>query len=130
MNTIITILSLVASSRWEIHQMNVKSAFLNGDFTEEIYMQQPSGFIFAESSSLVCKLHKSLYGLKQTSRAWYDKIDAYFLNNGFKRCISDPNLYVKNFGDNFLIIVLYVDDLITTGSQLVLIQDKKIALQK
>ena len=68
-------------------------------------MQQPLDFISAESSSLVCKLHKSLYDLKQAPRAWYDKIDAYFLTNGFKRCISYPNLYVKKFGDNVLIII-------------------------
>ena len=72
----------------------LKSAFLNGDLNEEIYMQQPLGFINAGSSNLVCKLHKSLYGLKQAPRAWYDKIDGYFLKNGFKHCISNPNLYI------------------------------------
>ena len=75
-------------------------------------MQQHHGFIYVESSSLVCKSHKSLYGLKQVPRAWYDKIDAYFLKNGLKWCIYDLNLYVKKFGDNILIIVLYVYDLI------------------
>ena len=87
-------------------------------------MQQPLGFINVESSNLVCKLHKSLYGPKQAPRAWYDKIDAYFLKNGFKCCISDPNLYVQNFGTNILIIVLYVHDLIITSGQLTLIQKK------
>ena len=93
-------------------------------------MQQPPGFINAESSNLVCKLHKSLYGLKQAPRVWYDKIDAYFLKNGFKRCISDPNLYVHNFGTNILIVVLYVDDLIITSIQLTLIQNLESDLQK
>ena len=88
-------------------------------------MQQPPGFITAKISSLVCKLNKSLYGLKQALRAWYEKNDTYFFSNGFKRCISNPNLYVKNFGDDILIIVLYVDDLITTGSQLISIQKLK-----
>jgi hypothetical protein len=125
MNTIRTIISLVASYQWELHQMDVKSVFLNGDLHEDIYMQQPPGFITTETSSLVCKLNKSLYGLKQAPRAWYEKIDTYFLKNGFKRCISDPNLYVKNFGDEFLIVVLYVDDLIITGSQLASIQELK-----
>ena len=96
--------------------MDVKSVFLNRDVTKEIYMQQPPSFIYDESLSLVCKLHKYLYGLKKSSRAWYDKIGAYFLNNHFKRCISNPNMYAKNFGDNVLIIVLYVDDLIITGN--------------
>ena len=80
--------------------MDVKSDILNGDLNEDIYMQKPPRFISAESSSLVCKLHKSLYDLKQALEAWYDKIDAYFLTKGFKRCIYDLNLYVKNFGDH------------------------------
>ena len=92
-------------------------------------MQQPPSFINAESSNLVSKLHKSLYGLKQAPRAWCDKIDAYFLKNGFKRCISDPNLYVRNFGTNIIIVFLYVDDLIITSSQLTLIQNQKSDLQ-
>ena len=80
--------------------------------------------------NLVCKLHKYLYGLKQAPRAWHDKIDAYLLKNGFKRCISDPNLYVQNFGTNILIVVLYVDDLIITSSQPTLIQNLKSDIQK
>ena len=110
--------------------MDVKSDFLNGDLNEEIYMQKPPGFINPESSNLVCKLHKSLYGLKQAPRAWYDKIDAYFLKNGFKCCTFDPHLYVQNFGTNILIVVLYVDDLIITSNQLTLIQNLKSDLQK
>ena len=70
MNTIRTILSIIASYKWELHQMDVKSSLLNGDLKGDIYMQQPLGFIYAESSSLVCKLHKSLYDLKQEPRAW------------------------------------------------------------
>ena len=70
MNTIRTILSIIASYKWELHQMDVKSSFLNGDLKGDIYMQQPLGFISAESSSLICKLHKSLYDLKQEPRAW------------------------------------------------------------
>ena len=93
-------------------------------------MQRPPGFINAKSSNLVCKLHKSLYGLKQAPRAWYDKINAYFLSNGFKRCISNPNMYVKKFATNILIIVLYVGDLIMTRIQLTLIQNLKCDLQK
>ena len=105
MNTIRTISSIASSYKWEIHQMDVKSVFLNGDHNEDIYMQQPPSFINVESSSLVCKLHKSLYGIKQAPRAQYDKIDTYFLNHGFKRCISDPNLYVKHVDDNIIVIV-------------------------
>ena len=108
----------------------LKVFFLNGDLNEDIYMQQPLGLINVESSSLICKLHKYLYGLTQAPRVWYDKIDTYFLNHGFKHCIYDPNLYVKHVDDNIIIIVLYVDDLIITGSQLLLIQNMKSELQK
>ena len=80
--------------------MDVKRDFLNGDLNGDIYMKKYLGFIYAKSSSLVCKLQKSLYDLKQALEAWYDKIDAYFLTKGFKRCIYDLNLYVKNFGDH------------------------------
>ena len=93
-------------------------------------MQQPPGFITSETSSFVCKLHKCLYGLKQAPKAWYEKIDTYFLSNGFKRCIAYPNLYVKNFGTNILIVVLYVYDIIITSNQLTLIQNLKSDLQK
>jgi hypothetical protein len=79
-------------------------------------MQQPPSFIIAETLSMVCKLNKSLYGLKQAPRAWYEKIDIFFLKNGFKWFIYDLNLYVKHFGDEFLIVVLYADDLIITSS--------------
>ena len=130
MNTTKTILSIDASYKWELHQMDFKSSFLNHYLNEYIYMQQPPPFLSVESSSLVWKLHKSLYGLKQAPRAWYDKIDAYFLNNGFKRCIYDPNLYVKHVDDNIIVIVLYLDDIIINGIQLLLIQNMKSELQK
>ena len=71
-------------------------------------MQQPPRFITTKNPNLVCKLYKSLYGLKQESRAWYDKIDAYLLKNGFKWCIFDPNLYVKELGDHVLIILFFL----------------------
>ena len=91
-------------------------------------MQQPPGFITYETSSLVCNLNKSLYGLKHTPRAWYEKVDTYFLKNGFKRCRSDPNMYVKIFDGDVLIVVLYVDDLILTGNHLSLIKEFKMNL--
>ena len=91
--------------------MDVKCAFLNGDITEEIYMQQPQGFV--SNSSFVCRLKKSLYGLKQAPRAWYAKIDSFLLSLNFVRCKSDTNLYLKLIHGSLMIIVLYVDDLVT-----------------
>jgi hypothetical protein len=77
------LLALGAHYDWEIHQMDVKTAFLNGDLEEEIYMQQPEGFIEKGKENLVCRLRKSLYGLKQAGRAWYEKIHAALINLGF-----------------------------------------------
>jgi hypothetical protein len=82
MNSICLVLSLVASHKWEVHQMDVKYAFLHGDLQEEIYMEQPPGYV-QNDSSLVCFLKKSLYGLKQAPRAWYAKMDNFLLDMTF-----------------------------------------------
>ena len=93
--------------------MEVKNAFLHGDLEEEIYMEQPPGYM--QNSSLVCKLKKSLYGLKQAPRAWYTRMDAYLQRLGFTKSLANPNLYIKVVRDEPVIILLYVDDIILTG---------------
>jgi hypothetical protein len=70
-------LAIAKSNGWEVHHMDVKNEFLHGDLSEDIYMEQPQGFM--QDSSLVCRLKKSLYGLKQAQRAWYAKMDSYLL---------------------------------------------------
>eukprot|EP00253_Pinus_taeda_P017382 PITA_17382 len=129
MNSIRLVLSLAASLKWEVHQMDVKSAFLHGDLHEEIYREQPIGFIQTDSS-LVCRLKKSLYGLKQAPRAWYAKMDSFLLESGFSRCYSDNTVYTKKVGNSLIILVLYVDDLILTGSDPNLINHVKSSLKK
>eukprot|EP00253_Pinus_taeda_P015470 PITA_15470 len=129
MNSIRLVLSLAASLKWEVHQMDVKSAFLHGDLHEEIYMEQPIAFIQTDSS-LVCRLKKSLYGLKQAPRAWYAKMDSFLLESGFSRCYSDNTVYTKKVGNSLIILVLYVDDLILTGSDPNLINHVKSSLKK
>eukprot|EP00253_Pinus_taeda_P022477 PITA_22477 len=119
MNSIYLVLSLAASFKWEVHQMDVKSTFLHGDLHEEIYMEQPTGFIQIDSS-LVCRLKKSLYGLKQAPRAWYAKMDSFLLETGFSRYHSDNTVYTKKVGKSLIILVLYVDDIILTGKLLYL----------
>eukprot|EP00253_Pinus_taeda_P005684 PITA_05684 len=129
MNSIRLVLSLAASLKWEVHQMDVKSAFLHGDLHEEIYMEQPIGFIQTDSS-LVCRLKESLYGLKQAPRAWYAKMDSFLLESGFSKCYSDNTVYTKKVGNSLIILVLYVDDLILTGSDPNLINHVKSSLKK
>eukprot|EP00253_Pinus_taeda_P027754 PITA_27754 len=109
--------------------MDVKSTFLHGDLHEEIYMEQPIRFIQTDSS-LVCRLKKSLYGLKQAPRAWYAKMDSFLLESGFSRCHSNNTVYTKKVGKSLIILVLYVDDLILTGSDPNLINHVKSSLKK
>ncbi|RVW99085.1 Retrovirus-related Pol polyprotein from transposon TNT 1-94 [Vitis vinifera] len=77
-------MAIVAHFDLELHQMDVKTAFLNGDLDEEVYMEQPIGFVEVGKEDLVCKLNKSIYGLKQASRQWYLKFDKIITQNGFK----------------------------------------------
>ncbi|PKA48313.1 Retrovirus-related Pol polyprotein from transposon TNT 1-94 [Apostasia shenzhenica] len=117
METIRTVLSLAAHYNWNVYQFDVKSAFLNGDLFEDVYVEQPQGFIIQGKQDKVYKLKKALYGLKQAPRAWYEKIDSYFCSNGFQRSESEPTLYVKKGGmSHILIVCLYVDDIIYTSS--------------
>eukprot|EP00253_Pinus_taeda_P010016 PITA_10016 len=129
MNFVRLVISLVSSFKWEVHQMDVKSTFLHGDLHEEIYMEQPIGFIQTDSS-LVFRLKKSLYGLKQAPWAWYAKIDSFLLESGFSRCHSDNTVYTKKVGKSLIILVLYVDDLILTSSDPNLINHVKSNLKK
>jgi hypothetical protein len=128
MNSIRLVLSLATSYKWEVHQMDVKSVFLHGDLHEEICMEQPSGFIHNDSS-LVCRLKKSLYGLKKAPRAWYAKMDSFLLATGFSGCHSDNIVYTKRVDGQLIILVLYVDDLILTSSGPKLINHLKSSLK-
>ena len=94
-NSIRVIISLVSVLGWKLHQMDVKTTFLNGKIEEEVYIEQPEGFELHGKESHVCKLKKALYGLKQAPRAWYAKIDNYLQSLGFSKSIDDSNLYIR-----------------------------------
>jgi transposase InsO family protein len=106
------LLALGAYQDLEIHQMDVNTAFLNGDLDEEIYMRQPDGYVVPGKEHLVCKLDKSLYGLKQAGRSWYTKIDNVLLELGFDRLEADHCVYQFHDVDLVIYIALYVDDLL------------------
>ena len=114
------LLALAALENWEIHQMDVKSAFLNGVLNEEIYMEQPQGFVAAGQENKVCRLKKAIYGLKQASRTWNQQFHGVLSELGFKRTYSDAGIYVRhqNRGSGLLIVVLYVDDITIMGASL------------
>jgi hypothetical protein len=105
-------LALSSFQKFKVYQMDVKSAFLNGDLEEEVYIEQPEGFILGNDAKLVCRLKKALYGLKQAPRAWYYRLDKYLHQQGFSKGSADSNLYTKIDNDKLLIIVVYVDDII------------------
>ena len=118
MDTIRLLLAVAAHKNWKVFQMDVKSAFLNGDLQEEIYVEQPAGFVVQGEEDKVYMLKKALYGLKQAPRAWYGRIDDYLTGFGFQKSLSESTLYVKKIDDDVLIVSLYVDDLLVTGSNL------------
>uniref|UniRef100_A0A2N9F9L9 Integrase catalytic domain-containing protein n=1 Tax=Fagus sylvatica TaxID=28930 RepID=A0A2N9F9L9_FAGSY len=95
---------------------NVKTAFLNGELDEEIYMEQPEGFIVPGKEKKVCRLVKSLYGLKQAPKQWHEKFDNAMMSNGFRINECDKCVYVKNTTSGYVIVCLYVDDMLIMGS--------------
>lgn len=114
------LLALAALEDWEIHQLDVKSAFLNGVLEEEIYMEQPQGFITAGKETKVCRLLKAIYGLKQASRAWNLQFHGVLTELGFTRTYSDAGIYVyhSKSPSGPLYIILYVDDITIMGASL------------
>uniref|UniRef100_A0A8R7UZY5 Reverse transcriptase Ty1/copia-type domain-containing protein n=1 Tax=Triticum urartu TaxID=4572 RepID=A0A8R7UZY5_TRIUA len=113
--TVRLLIALAAHMDWEIHHMDVKSAFLNGELKEEVYVSQPPGFAVKGEENKVYKLHKALYGLHQAPRAWNAKLDATLQALGFEKCPTEHAVYKKSEGNLGLLVGVYVDDLIITG---------------
>ena len=116
-DTIRMIISLAAMNEWIVFQLDVKSAFLHGELVEQVFVDQPPGYVKKGSKHMVYKLKRALYGLKQAPRSWYNRIDTYFSKAGFHKSPYEHTLYIKT-GEkgNLLIVCLYVDDLIFTGN--------------
>eukprot|EP00253_Pinus_taeda_P008579 PITA_08579 len=106
-----------AQNGWKVHQMDVKTAFLNGDLKDNVFMSQPEGFAVKGHEHRVCKLVKSLYGLKQAPRAWYEKLTEHLLRLNFNHFdLDDATLFVKKVGKTVVYLVVYVDDVLMTGN--------------
>ncbi|KAH9669584.1 hypothetical protein KPL70_021844 [Citrus sinensis] len=130
LETIRLIISLAAQNKWKIFQMDVKSAFLNGLFEEEVYIEQPLGYVVKGHEDKILRLKKALYGLKQAPRAWNSRIDKYFQEKGFTKCPYEHALYIKEKYGDILIVCLYVDDLIFTESNPSLFEEFKRVMIK
>jgi len=118
-------MSLVVHYDLELHQMDVKTAFINGDLEEEVYMDQPKGFVTIRKENFVCKLKKSIYGLKQASRQWYLKSNDIILSYGLVENTVDRCTYITVSESKFIILVLYVDDILLATYDIVLLDDVK-----
>ncbi|KAE9589571.1 putative RNA-directed DNA polymerase [Lupinus albus] len=115
MTTIRVIFALAFAYNWHLHQLDINTAFLHGDLKEEVYMKIPLG-VHVKNPKLVCKLQKSIYGLKQASRQWHDKLTGILIQSGYTKSIADYSLFTKSSNTNFTAILVYVDDLILTGN--------------
>ncbi|GKA91148.1 retrovirus-related pol polyprotein from transposon TNT 1-94 [Tanacetum coccineum] len=124
------VMALVAHFDLELHQMDVKTTFLNGDLHEDVYMAQPQGFKSKGQEHLVCKLKKSIYGLKQASRQWYLKFDEVMKKHNFIKNQVDQCVYLKMSGSNFIILVLYVDDILLASNNIDLLHESKRFLSR
>lgn len=115
------LLALIAELNLELEHLDVCTAFLYGDLKEVIYVKQPAGFVDKKYLNKVCRLLKSLYGLKQSPKNWYKKIDFVLMDNGFIHCESDPNLYILVDDSSMVLLALYVDDLILAATSKALV---------
>ena len=128
--TIRLLIALAALKDWQIHHLDVKSAFLNGEINEVIYVKKPEGFLVKGKEGYVLRLKKALYGLKQAPRAWYFKLHSCLLSLGFVKSEYEQSLYLKQTDANFLVVGVYVDDLLITGSSSSVIDDFKVEMTR
>ncbi|CAA7059477.1 unnamed protein product [Microthlaspi erraticum] len=120
MTTVRTFLNVAASRNWALHQMDVHNAFLHGTLDEEVYMKPPPGFL-SSGSTKVCRLKKSLYGLKQVPRCWFGTLQTALLDYGFRQSTSDYSLFSLVRGDSEIYVLVYVDDLLFGGNDTALL---------
>ncbi|XP_052113169.1 retrovirus-related Pol polyprotein from transposon RE1 [Arachis duranensis] len=116
MTTLRLLLAVAAAKKWHLKQLDVNTAFLHGDLNEDVYMKIPPGL--DEQQGMVCKLQKSLYGLRQASRQWNLKLTATLITSGYKKSVSDHSLFTKITASGITIILVYVDDLVLTGDDI------------
>ena len=109
--------------------MDVKTAFLNGNLTEDVYMMQPEGFVDPTNAGKICKLQKSIYGLKQTSRSWNIRFDEVVQGFGFIKNEEEACVYKKESGSSVAFLILYVDDILLIGNNIPMLESIKTSLK-
>ncbi|GJR09246.1 putative ribonuclease H-like domain-containing protein [Tanacetum coccineum] len=125
-------LAFAAHMNMVVYQMDVKTAFLNGNLREEVYVSQPDGFVDKDNPNHVYKLKKALYGLKQALRAWYDMLSSFLISQDFSKGSVDPTLFIRRDGKELLLVQIYVDDIIfaaSTPELCIFINQSKYALE-
>jgi hypothetical protein len=123
-------MALAAKYDLKIHQMDVKSAFLNGEIDTELFVEQPEMFEEKDRKAYVCKLKKGLYGLKQAPRLWHKTLATYLLSIGFTQLESEPSVFVRKIEDTIVVIAVYVNDLQIASNDMQAIEDTKRELHK
>lgn len=119
--TVRSVLQVEVNKGWNIKQIDVNNAFLQGPLHEEVYVAQPPGFVDPERPHYVCRLKKALYGLKQAPRAWYQELRSHLLTLGFVNLVADTSLFIKRQGREIVYILVYIDDMVITGSNSILL---------
>lgn len=114
--TIRLVLDIAVTRGWQLKQLDVNNAFLQGELQEEVYMTQPPGFVDKDQPDHVCRLKKPIYGLKQAPRAWYMALKNHLLQSGFRNSLADTSLFTYTNGSQQTYVLVYVDDIIVTGS--------------
>ena len=123
-------LAIAAYHDYEVWQMDVKTAFLNGNLSEDVYMIQPESFVNPKKANKICKLRRSIYGLKQASRSWNLRFDEEVKGFGFIKNEEEPCIYKKASGSAIVFLVLYVDDILLIGNDIPMLNAAKSSLRK
>jgi hypothetical protein len=121
--TIRLVLSLAVSRNWCLHQLDVHNTFLHGVLEEEVYMRQRPGYGDTSHPGFVCKLDKTLYGLKQVPRVWYSRLSSKLLQLGFRSSKTDTSLFILHRGSIWMYLLIYVDDIIVASSSIVVVDN-------
>ena len=118
-------ISLGTTHGWDLHQLDIKNVFLHGDLAKEVYMEQLLGFVAQGEIGRVCHLHKSLYGLNQSPRAWFGKFSEVIEKFSLQKSKSDHCVFYKNSQTSIILLVVYVDDIVITGNDMTSISSLK-----